>query len=89
MRHGDDAQYVCIDAVYERKWKATHRKSSMSSVDYLTDARSVAEELRDALRFSQQLTAKSCAALLTESHCRSELLLRCGVKLGLHLLSWE
>ena len=55
----------------------------------LTDARSVAEELRDALRFCQQLTAKSCAALLTESHCRSELLLRCGVKLGLHLLSWE
>jgi hypothetical protein len=27
--------------------------------------------------------------LLTERHCRSELLLRCGVKLDLHLLSWE
>jgi hypothetical protein len=89
MRQGDNSQYVCIDAVYERKWKTTHRKSSMANVDCLTDARSIAEELRDSLRFRQQLTAKSCAALFTESHCRCELLLCCGVKLGLHLLSWE
>jgi len=44
---------------------------------------------RDALSFCYQLTAKACAALLTQCHCRNELLLRCGVKLDLHLLSWE
>jgi len=89
MRHSDDAQYVSIDPVNERKRKTTHRKSPVSSVDCLTDIRSIAEEFRDALRFCQQLTAKAGAALLTERHCRSELLLRCGVKLDLHFLSWE
>lgn len=89
MRQRDDAQYACIDPIYERKRKATHRKSPVSSVDCLADIRGVAEKFRDALRFCQQLTAKAGAALLTERHCRSELLLRCGVKLDLHLLSWE
>jgi hypothetical protein len=88
VRHRDDTDYVAVHSIDESKWKAAHRNSSMSSVDWFADIRGSAEEFRNALRFHHELGAKACTTLFTEVHRRRELLLRCGVKLSLHFLIW-
>ncbi len=86
MRSRNDAQDISIYAIHECKRKAAHRESSVTFIENFPNARRVAEQLGQTLRFCKEFGTKPRAAKFSEGHCRCELLLRCGVKLGPHFL---
>lgn len=58
MRNRNDAQDISIYAIHECKRKTAHRESSVTFIENFPNARRVAEQLGQTLRFCKEFGTK-------------------------------